>query len=165
MGVILRNTRSRTPVRKIGVALSAALLTLALTGCGGSSGSDQQQKAEETTTDTHVEYTVRGRVTQLPGGPKHPAREFIVRHEAIPEFRPSMAPDDDRIGMMSMAMAFPLGEGVSLDGIHVGDPVEMMFEATYDGESGRLKGYEVRWLTPLDAGTSLDLAGSKPQLP
>lgn len=89
----------------------------------------------------------------------------MVRHEEIPEFRASMAPDEQRMGMRSMTMAFPLGEGVSLDGITVGAPIEMMFEATYDGATGRLRGYEVRRLSPLDPGTVLEIVESAPVLP
>jgi len=157
------DARVRRPVS----ALIAALLLALLPGCGDGSPDSEQSVAPSSNAqaDTLVEYTVRGRISQLPGGPEHPAREFMVQHEEIPEFRYSMAPGDERIGMRAMTMAFPVGEGVSLEGLGVGDPIEMMFEAAYDGESGRLKGYSVRRLTPLPPGTTLDLPGEKPRLP
>ena len=149
----------RPIARAVGV-LAGVLACTALAGCGGSSSPKPQSPRAAAPADTLVEYTVRGRVQQLPGDAEHPAREFMVRHEAIPEFRASMAPGDDRMGMRSMAMAFPLDEGVSLDGIDAGTPIEMMFEATYDGQTGRLKGYVVRRLTPLDPGTALEIVES-----
>ena len=153
-----------TPILRIGVVCIVAGSTMTISGCGGSDSPSVRASMTRAPADTRVEYTVRGRVMQLPGGPEHPAREFMVHHEAIPEFRSSMAPGDERMGMMSMTMAFPLSEGVSLAGISVGDPIEMMFEAAYDAGSGRLMGYEVRRLTLLSPETNLDITEDKPQL-
>lgn len=154
------------PFVMIGCAIAVAVLSPALlVGCEKNQPADQQA-AEQENADTLVEYTVRGRVEQLPGGPEFPAREFMVRHEEIPEFRSSMTPGDERIGMRSMSMAFPLAEGVSLDGVEPGTLVELMFETVYDGESGRLEGYTVQRLTILDATTELQIpAAPAPRLP
>jgi hypothetical protein len=160
----IRSIQTATILR-IGAVFFMAASPLLISACDNSAKNASTAGVSDAPADTYVEYTVRGRVTQLPGGPEHPAREFIVRHEAIPEFRNTMTPGDDRMGMMSMAMAFPLGEGVSIEGISVGDPVEMMFKTAYDGETGRLKGYTVERLTPLDPGTALEIAESKPRLP
>jgi len=165
MGIEHQRSRCVSSILRIAAVCVVAAAALAITGCGESGGSSGQQVQNGAPADTLVEYTVRGRVTQLPGGPAHPAREFMVHHEAIPEFRSSMAPDNKHTGMMSMTMAFPLGEGVDLDGIGVGEPIEMMFEATYDGETGRLRGYVVRRLTPLDPGTTLEITGEAPHQP
>jgi len=153
-----------TPIHRIGVVCIMALALSITAGCRDSADPGEPDAQVEASGDTLVEYTVRGRVTQLPGDPDHPAREFMVRHEAIPEFRPSMAPENTKMGMMSMVMAFPLGEGVSIEGISVGDPVEMMFETAYHAETGRLKGYQVRTLNPLPADTVLEIAGEKATL-
>lgn len=157
-----------TPIRRVGVVCFMALCLLVSPGCGGGADHSEPDAPAEASADTLVEYTVRGRVTQLPGGPEHPAREFMVRHEAIPEFRSSMAPTSTKMGMMSMEMAFPLGEGVGLDGIGVGDAIELMFETAYDAETGRLKGYHVETIRTLPADTVLEIAGEgshKIQLP
>ncbi|MCB9838306.1 MAG: copper-binding protein [Phycisphaeraceae bacterium] len=155
---------SRAP--RLCALLLSAFTPLILTGCGRTTPANPQAAAPAANPDTRVEYTVRGRVTQLPGDADHPAQEFMVRHEAIPEFRASMSPDNDRMGMRSMTMAFPIAEGVSLDGIGVGTPVEMMFETTYDAETGRLKGYVVCTLSALAPDTPLELGESTtPRLP
>lgn len=165
MGAKRKRFLQTTTILRIGVVCFVSGSAVIISGCDGPGGAAEQSASSETPIDTLVEYTVRGRVTQLPGGPEHPAREFMVHHEAIPEFRSTMAPGDERMGMMSMTMAFPLGEGVSTESIGVGDPIEMMFESAYDGETGRLKGYTVQRLTPLDPGARLEIAGDKPQLP
>lgn len=165
MGIQQHRLIRTTAILRTGVLCFVSVAAMISSGCDGSNRLSEQEKANEALADTLVEYTVRGRVTQLPGGPEHPAREFMVRHEAIPEFRQSLTPGDERLGMMSMAMAFPLGEGVSVEGLSVGDPIEMMFEAVYNGENGRLKGYAVHRLTLLDPGTTLDIAESTPKLP
>lgn len=156
------------PLVMIGCAVAVTTAAM-LGGCKKGQPSEQateQAGAASANADTLVEYTVRGRVEQLPGGPEFPAREFMVRHEEIPEFRYTMAPGDDRTGMRSMAMAFPLAEGVSLDGIEPGTLVELMFETAYDGESGRLKGYTVQRMTVLDPSTELQIPGATaPRLP
>lgn len=65
-------------------------------------------------------YIVRGRVASLPV-PDKPLTEFMVHHEAIPDFERQ----DGTLGMNEMTMAFPLGDGVRLDGIAIGDIVEL----------------------------------------
>jgi len=127
----------------------AALLVSAsaLVGCsGGETGTEQADAG-------HVaEYTVRGRVEQIPS-PDSPASEFQVHHEPIPSFRASWP--DGELGMNSMIMPFPLGEGVSLDQIEVGDVVELTFAVEYSAESGSVQTYRVVAVAELPADTEL----------
>lgn len=72
-------------------------------------------------------YTVKGVVEAVPVADK-PSTQFIVRHEEIPDFVAS----DGRLGMNKMAMPFPLGEGVSVEGLKPGDPVVLDFTVDWN---------------------------------
>ena len=94
-------------------------------------------------------YTVRGEVAALPASA---GGELTVHHEAVPDFH-------DRKGrpepMDSMTMPFAVGPGVSLDGIAVGDRVEMTFELRWEGTPP----VRIVSLHELPAGTALQLGG------
>jgi hypothetical protein len=66
-------------------------------------------------------HTVRGRVIALPR-PGDPASAFSVFHETITDW---LRPDGTK-GMNAMIMPFPLAKGVSIDGLAVGDTVEVV---------------------------------------
>lgn len=126
-----------------GVLLIAATLSaVALGACGSSS---EKQPAAET-----VSYTVRGRVLNLPAE-ESPAPEIIVRHEPIPSFKNAQGV----VGMESMAMPFPLGEDLSLEGIEPGDPVELTFEVDHDPETQQIMSLRAVEITKLPAETTL----------
>lgn len=101
-------------------------------------------------------YTVRGAVASLPIA-GDPTTELRVHHEAIPSFRASWP--DGPLGMKSMTMPFPLGEGVSLEGLKIGDPVELTFAVDYDAKSGSVLRYRATAVKPLPADTVLDFGG------
>lgn len=88
---------------------------------------------------------------QLPD-PQNPALEFQVRHEAMPHFRGQ----DGELGMDTMTMAFPLTSGLKLDGLAVGDAIELRFEVDFDASTRQMKDYRATGFTKLDAGTKLD---------
>ncbi len=81
--------------------------------------------AETSSTEQVFTFTVRGVVKKLPSGQPGPRRELLVKHEEIPEYR-------DRsgkvVGMMAMTMPFYLAPQLSLEGIQVGDAVELSVE-------------------------------------
>lgn len=89
---------------------------LALVGCGG----DKADSAEY----EHV-YTVRGRVLQLPDGSA--GGSFVAYHEPIPEY---VSISGDR-GMQAMAMPFALHDAAVLEGVAVGDIVEIVYGETH----------------------------------
>lgn len=100
-------------------------------------------------------YTVRGVVESVPS-PDRPTAEFFVRHEAIDGFK---NPDGSR-GMNSMTMPFPLGKGVSLEGIAPGDKVEFVMAVwTRPGH----RGYEIRKIAKLPADTELRFGKANPK--
>jgi len=88
----------------------------AVVGCGGG-------KVDSTEYE-HV-YTVRGRVLQLPGGAA--GGSFVAHHEPIPEY---ISISGDR-GMQAMAMPFAVHDAAVLDGVAVGDIVEIVFGETH----------------------------------
>ena len=100
--------------------------------------------------DQVVAYTVRGRITELPDEGR-PASEFAVHHEPIPSFLSG----GEVVGMASMTMPFPLKEGVSIDGLSVGQAVEMTFEVTYDYESKSPINVQTTKISPLPKDTVL----------
>ena len=66
------------------------------------------------------DYTVRGRVAQMPET-GNPASGFVLAHQAIDDF---VDRQGEVVGMDPMTMSFPLGSGVSLQGLAVNDVVD-----------------------------------------
>ncbi len=141
-------SRSRTValLRSLGIAALAGAAALALAGC------KDKQPAAKPTTEVHT-YTTRGQVAQIPVAGDD-RTEFLVRHEAIPEFR---GPQGER-GMDTMVMPFPIRDepAVSLDGVAPGDKVQITFDVVFD----LVKDQPVDWYTvkleKLAADTPLD---------
>lgn len=72
-------------------------------------------------------YTVKGKVAQLPD-PAVKGSMFQVDHEDIPTF----VRKDGTRGMNAMTMPFPPAPGLSLDGLAIGDAIELTFEVRWD---------------------------------
>jgi Cu/Ag efflux protein CusF len=66
-------------------------------------------------------YQVTGTVRAMPGNGRA-VNELLVKHDPIPQYRDR---GGNIVGMKAMTMPFYIAEGVKLDGIHVGDAVEM----------------------------------------
>lgn len=77
-------------------------------------------------------YTVRGRIVQLPD-PSNPVSELSIHHEAIDDFKLG---DGTPEPMRAMTMPFPPADGVSLQGLEVGDVVEFSFEVQWEPSPG-----------------------------
>jgi hypothetical protein len=69
-------------------------------------------------------YTVRGIVSALPDPARKGSPDLQLHHEAIPGFKDK---DGTVVGMNSMPMPFPLADGVTLEGIALGDKLEVTF--------------------------------------
>lgn len=124
------------------LALAGAPLLVA--GCGGSEPAATAPAGEV------VRYTTRGQIVALPS-PDSPAAELQIRHEPVPDFRSG----GKVVGMRSMTMPFPIGEGVSLDGLEAGDKVEMTFETVYSPDTGMVESFRIVALVELPAETEL----------
>jgi len=73
-------------------------------------------------------YDVRGVVRQLPR-PEAPQPELWIHHESIPGF---VDINGEAKGMESMTMPFIPAQGLSLDGLAVGDKVSFTLEVDWD---------------------------------
>lgn len=137
--------------------LTVAVVVACLTACDR--GADKPAPPAPAATSERGEpndtYSVRGVVESVPSADK-PTAEFFVKHEAIDEFK---NPGGTR-GMNSMTMPFPLGKGVSLDGIAPGDKIEFVLVVwTTPGK----RGYEIRKITKLPAETELHFGKANPK--
>ena len=99
-----------------GLTLFFAALLPTIPGCNGG---DTEPVYENI-------YTTRGIVIALPGDKAY--EELMVRHETIPDYV-SM---NGSIGMEAMTMPFPLKDRSLLDGVAVGDKVEIIFGETFE---------------------------------
>jgi len=95
------------------LALLTALLSLCVLGC------DRDPGYEHT-------YTTRGVVLSLPG--ERATQEFIVHHETIPDY----ISINGSIGMNEMAMPIPVPDKSVLDGIAIGDKIELTFGERFE---------------------------------
>jgi hypothetical protein len=64
--------------------------------------------------------------------------------------------------MPAMTMPFPLAEGVDLIDVSPGDKVELEFFVFYDRESGMIRDFETRAITPLPLDTELTFGNANP---
>lgn len=92
------------------------------------------------------EYQLRGLIKYIaPTG-----AEVEIHHEAMPEF---VDRHGEKSGMMAMVMPFGLGEGLSLDGLAVGDKVE----ATLTVGWNRKPVLQITKIEKLPAATELEI--------
>jgi hypothetical protein len=117
------------------------LAVLSLAGCSGEKESGRT-------------YTVRGQVTQLPD-PNNPGTGLFLNHEAIDDF---VSRDGEVVGMDPMTMSFLVDKGASLEGIGVGDVVEVRLHVDWGAET-EAEIVEIRELPP---GTKLVYRAAKP---
>lgn len=100
-------------------------------------------------------YTVRGQVTQLPD-PNNPGTGLYLNHEAIDDF---VSRDGEMVGMDPMTMSFLVDEEVSLEGIGVGDVVEVELRVDWGAETEA----EIVELRELPPGTKLVYRAAQPK--
>ncbi|MFG0293152.1 MAG: copper-binding protein [Phycisphaerales bacterium JB050] len=142
------------PTRRFASLISLCLLASSagvMSGCPKKDTKptiDEEQIRSELQADIWqtAEYTVRGQVVSLPTADD----DLMVHHEAIPEFRKPSG-----TGMKTMTMPFPLGKGISLDGIEPGDKVNIAFAVDYE-EGWSPIAYRVTKIEELPADTQLD---------
>jgi hypothetical protein len=123
------------------------LILLAVLSLAGCSGKEESGRT----------YTVRGQVTQLPD-PSNPGTGLYLNHEAIDDF---VSRDGEMVGMDPMTMSFLVDEEVPLEGIGVGDVVEIKLHVDWGAETtpGIAEIVEIRELPP---GTKLVYRAAKP---
>lgn len=97
-------------------------------------------------------YTIRGRIEQLPD-PAVKGSMLQIHHERIEGWVNSKG---ETKGMNSMIMPFPPAQGVSLDGLAIGDLVEFKAEFDYS----RLPPQRTVSITKLPPDTALHIQGN-----
>jgi len=147
--------RNHTDAARARLAWSACGALLAI--CAGCSGEQPAPVATAPAAAPAVSadvYIVRGEVATLPA-PERPTRGFYVHHEAIDNFRGSHG---TIIGMDAMTMLFPLDDPALLEGLAVGDKVELTYEVNWHGEPMQ----RVTALRRLPADTELVFRNARP---
>lgn len=143
--------------RAIALAGASLFSLCALTlGLGCSDRSQPDADASPTGVVRQDNYQdILGVVATVPVAGK-PGSEFKIHHEHIPGFKSKdgvvFVAADGVPGMKSMVMAFPLGPGISLDGIEAGDKVRFSFEVNWGGSPP----WRVTALEEIDADTVID---------
>ena len=122
----------------------AIMLMLAATGCAEESARPVERVIDAT-------YTVRGVVVELPSDQVR-GSELRIQHEAISGL---VGPDGDVIGMPAMTMSFKVADGLSLDGLAVGDGVEFDMEVWWKPTTG----YQITAIKKLPAEMELESGG------
>lgn len=120
--------------RRPALALAAVLAAGVVVGCGQ---------------DALPRYTVRGAIENLAESKGKPV--LLIHHEAIPDFVDGYG---EKRTMHAMAMAFGLEPGVSIEGVAVGDKVEVTFVVDRD----RYPTFHVASLRELPPETALTLS-------
>lgn len=96
-----------------------------LPGCG----SKQAPPKPRTVANAPVEtYTTRGVVVALPDPKRKGSPDLELHHESVPSLKDR---DGTVVGMGEMTMPFPLAEGVTLEGVSVGDKLEVTFSVDW----------------------------------
>ena len=93
-------------------------------------------------------YTVRGLIRQLPAAGR-PGSELLIHHEPIPDFVDAKG---RTVGMDAMSMPFPVSDPTLLDGLAVGDRVELDLHVAWDGSPP----VAIERIERLPEGTRLD---------
>lgn len=132
------------------VAGFAAAVLCALAAC-------ERPASPPTAQPGNNSYTVRARVVALPDPSRKGSPELIARHERIPDFKDrdgTIAVDPstgEAVGMPVMVMPFPLSPGLRLEGIAVGDAVEIDFTVDW----GRFPAHFATAIRRLPPGTRM----------
>ena len=108
--------------------INALLLSGVVVFCGWLAGCSGEDGASAPAAEIVHTYTVRGRIVSLPSADE-PASELRIHHEAIDTFKSATG---EATPMKVMTMTFPPAEGVSLDGLAVGDAVEFVFRMQWE---------------------------------
>jgi Cu/Ag efflux protein CusF len=137
-------------MRGIMTLMLFGLLSLAVAGCGGEGGNDEAASSEAAAAATE-RYTVLGTVSKLPDVSGD--TNLYLRHAAIPDYKNEAG---EAVGMKAMTMPFPLADGVSIEGLQEGDPVEFTFTMRWK-PTGH---YEIVKIVELPAGTEIDFDGA-----
>lgn len=118
-------------------------------------GSHDGDQAQASTPDIYA--GILGEITELPIE-GDPSKSLKIHHQQIPNFKNNKGEINVSAkgvaGMGSMTMPFPLGQGLNLDGFHIGDKVSFTFQVNW-GETGGAA-WEVTQIEKIDPTTVID---------
>ncbi len=117
---------ARTQVTLTLATLFASVLFFSLISC-----EKKAQSVPAAVAAQSAKYTIRGQVHSLPDPARKGLEELQVQHERIPDYKDKSG---KVVGMNSMVMGFPPGEGVKVPDLKVGDKVEVDFEVVWTGK-------------------------------
>jgi Cu/Ag efflux protein CusF len=134
-----KQAERRNRVAAGAVTVLAMALTLAV-GCSSSGPA----RDEDPGIDVEPrQYTVRGELVTVPETVDE-TTQIRIKHEAMPDL---VGHDGEVSGMASMTMPFSMQEGLSLEGLAVGDKVEFVLDVDWNRMPGMLV-TEIRKLPP-----------------
>jgi Cu/Ag efflux protein CusF len=136
--------------------LAMPLALVLFTACGRDAPDEPSESPAAPAVNSDV-YIVRGEVAALPAS-GDTTYGFQVRHEAIDDFR---AADGTVLGMDAMTMQFPVYDPRLLEGVAVGDKVELTYEVNWHGEPIQ----RVSALRKLPSDTVLEFRKAEPPGP
>lgn len=142
---------ARNPMNHIlavGLLAGGVVVSVPLAGCG----KHRSEATAEADQGPVADFTVRGRVVDLPD-PARPASDFKVYHEPIPSWKRNL--NQPPVGMNAMQMPFPPASPEVIEGVAVGDIVEIVFRVSYDADDGSLKGWKAVRVSKLPPDTTL----------
>ena len=145
-------TGGKVGVRRVVVVCLMAGLGVGMVGCGEKEGAGEKDEVVVVEGMTPEVYQVRGVVRGLPRGDEGDGKMQLM-HEAIPGFKNKRG---EVVGMQSMTMGFPMGEGVEVGDLKEGDKVNVEFVVTW-GE----KPYYITKVEKLPDDTELEFRGTK----
>lgn len=163
--------KTTSPLRLIaltGFSFSAFIL---LAGCSESSSSSDtgaaQSQADDhgddvssdssTQSSSDIYPDILGEITALPVT-DNPNSDLKIHHMQIPNFKTKDGIVNVNAqgisGMRSMTMPFPRAEGLSLDGLAIGDKIKFTFAVDWSGNSANA--WEVTKIEKISADTVID---------
>ncbi|MBL0920808.1 MAG: copper-binding protein [Phycisphaerales bacterium] len=141
----------RKTIQSVAAAFCAAALFLTVPACA---------KAKPPAPTVHkAQYSVRAEIVRLPQ-PGEPAPELQARHEEIPSFVEKYG--EPPAGMRAMVMPFPIGPGLNVAPLTVGDKVMLTFEVDYSIDTGLVESWRAVAFTPLPDDAVLDFSRPSP---
>jgi len=166
-------TNSVVQSRLLTLAMISALPALSLFGCKDSSAPSGESPSQDTAQTLDgasaaadegwdVYHGVLGELTSLPIA-NDPSSELMIHHTQIPEFKSA----DGTVhvnskgisGMPAMNMPYPLAQGISIDGLAIGDKVKFDFQVNWAKSGGVV--FEITKIEKIDLETEINFANIK----
>ncbi len=142
-------------ITPIAIALTGTLMLVGCNNASNESGAAPQSNAQ-TAQEPDVYTGIMGEIIELPV-PGDPSTQLQIHHQQIEDFKTKDGTVNINSkgigGMPSMKMPFPVGDGVSLEGLEVGDKVSFDFAVNWGGSR---PAWEITRIEKLPDETEID---------